>query len=608
MSGHVPEHIIRQIAHSVDFVGMVNRHCELKKSGRKFLALCPFHQEKTPSFTVDPEKGLYYCFGCKEGGNVFTFLQKTEGLDFGQALKKLAREAGVDLSPWREAEGPSRSEVERIRKINELAATYYQKCLQKAKAAERAREYLKERKISAESIQLWRLGYAPEGWDFFLSFAAKRDYPAELLERAGLVIAREDGGGHYDRFRNRLIFPIADGTGATIGFGARALSEDEQPKYINTPATVLFDKGSSFYGLANAREAVRAGGNAVIVEGYTDVIMAHQFGVAQTVAVLGTAFTQAHARVLEKLCGKVTLVFDADEAGEKSATRSLEILLGEDLDVAVTRLPGGQDPCEFLVERGGEAFHELLEGSEDFFEFRLKLASERHDLGTLAGRVAVFRDLAQLAEAVPDQAKWEMIVQQIAGQLGLSPASVGRYVEGRTARRARRPAPAAAAGKETLSADQLGAAELVGFLLVHPEFFEDARRRADISVLPDSKQKEVLEKLLDGLSEGESVDAGDFIGSLQDPMQISIASAAYAEEQHRRGWKTSLEQRLEGYLDYFTKGRNEEELARLYRATTTTPGSQLTHEQLARYLEQVRERGRKMNAEFRGERENLSHG
>ncbi|MHC4789738.1 MAG: DNA primase, partial [Planctomycetota bacterium] len=335
MAGRVPEHVIQQIIRSVDFVRLASRYCDLKKKGKSYWGLCPFHKEKTPSFSVDPENGLYYCFGCKEGG---------------------------------------KGEMARLREVNELATSFYEKCLEKGRGCQAAQDYLKQRRISADSVQLWRIGYAPEGWDHFLKCALGRSFEPELLVKAGLALERTGAPGHYDRFRNRLMFPIADGAGRTIGFGARALTPEDEPKYLNSPETPLFNKGRCFFGLSQAREAIRSGKSAVVLEGYTDVIMAHQCEVRETIAVLGTALTEEHARTLGRLCERVVLVFDADEAGRKSAMRSVEVLLNEEMEIRVAGLPAGEDPCDYVLAHGGEAFRRLLAESHGFFEFRLAVA------------------------------------------------------------------------------------------------------------------------------------------------------------------------------------------------------------------------------------------
>jgi len=609
LSRNVPDHIIRQILESTDFVALAGRYCQLKARGKKYLALCPFHKEKTPSFTIDAEKGLFYCFGCKEGGNVFTFLQKMEGLDFGQALEKLAAEAGIDLERWRGLPGASGGEREKLYEVNELAAAFYRKCLQKTEGGKEAASYMARRGINEDSIARWGLGYAPEGWDHLLRFAAGRRYRPQLLERAGLVVAREGATGHYDRFRNRVMFPIRERGGRTIGFGARAMTEDEEPKYLNTPQTAIFNKGSCFYGLSMAKEAIRTKGTAIVMEGYTDVIMSHQFGVQEAIGVLGTSLTMDHARTLRRLCERVILVFDADEAGLKSAIRSVQVLLGEDLDVAVAMLPQGQDPCALLAERGVEEFRKILDGSQDAFRFRLELAAQTHDLRTVGGRSAAFREVAELALRVKDEAKRDIIVRTLAEEIGITPASAWAYIERNWPRGSRRGGdyePAGAA--ESPSADSLCAQWLLGVTLAEPETTRKVADAFDQSLLDDCTAKKVLERRLDYFREHGTCDARQFVHSLKQEDELDVAAQAWATADRVRARQGSVEAVLEDqfrFLDEKRERRRIEELSPAQTArdapTTSTTSAPvagrtedtLAEEQLKAYVEMMRDRDRR---------------
>ena len=608
MSRNVPEHVIRQIVDATDFVALVSRYCRLKARGNKYWALCPFHKEKTPSLSIDAEKGLFYCFGCNEGGNVFTFLEKMEGLDFGQALQQLAAGAGVDLSRYRGAPDASSGEQQNLYEVNELAAAFYRKCFEKTEGGKQAAEYVAQRGINEDSAVRWQLGYAPEGWDHFLRFATGRRYKPNLLERAGLVVAREGTTGHYDRFRNRLMFPIQERGGRTVGFGGRTLHEEEDPKYLNTPETAIFSKGSCFYGLSVAKEAIRSKRTAVLVEGYTDVIMSHQFGVQEVVGVLGTSLTEDHARLLRRLCDRVILVFDADEAGLKSAVRSVEVLLGEDLDVYVATLPPGQDPCALLVEQGIEEFRKILDQSEDFFQFRLGLATKTHGLGTVSGRTAAFREVAELALSVKDVAKRDMIVRNLAQEAGITPASAWGYIERSWAGRRR-----FAEGKQEpnasvrSSADSLWASQVIGFLLAHPEFAQEAAERIDSSLLAESGERKVLERLLHYCREHGELAPREFLHSLARDDEVAIASRCAATADSVKLQHISLEERLQGLLGFL---EDREERQRLHDLSPTTaapaavttaasaPGAgnrqkTLTEDQLRAYYEKMRERDRR---------------
>ena len=560
MAGRVPEHVIEQILRSVDFLRIVGRHCELTRKGKNYWACCPFHEEKTPSFSIDPEKGLYHCFGCKEGGNVFTFLEKMEGLSYMEALRRLASEAGVDLGRYQSEPGPSRDESARLRGLNELACNYYQQCLLKSEAGARARDYLAGRRINGESVEKWRLGYAPDGWDYVLNLAAKRGIDAEQVVRAGLAIRREDSPGCYDRFRNRLMFPIGDSAGRVIGFGARALSDEDQPKYLNSPETPLFSKGRCFFGLAQARAQIRTGGTAVLLEGYTDVIMAHQEGVEETLAVLGTALTQDHARLLNRLCERVVLIFDADEAGLKSTLRSIEVLLGEELEILVATLPAGQDPCEFIVASGGEAFRERVEGARGFFEYRLEMARNQYDTTSIDGRMAAFRDVMELGITVRDPARRDVIVRHAAHELGIGENAAWDYVRRNWALRAAPRRRAAAGPTQTaprLSAEQVLPAELLGLLLENPELVPEAAGRLEAGQLRDCPETQALERLLQEGTRRGGLDVARFVSSLGG--LAGAAARAMAEEKARteRMANADARERFELYMHYLERRKKQ---------------------------------------------------
>jgi DNA primase len=544
----------------VDFVRVVGRHCDLKQRGKKFWACCPFHEEKTPSFSLDPDNGLYYCFGCKEGGSVFTFLEKMEGLSFIEALRKLASEAGIDLSGYEAESGPSRDESARLRGLNELACNYYQQCLLKSNAGAHARDYLARRRINEPSIEKWRLGYAPEGWENVLNLAGKRGFRPEEVTRAGLAVRRDDSPGCYDRFRNRLMFPIGDAAGRVIGFGARALNDEDQPKYLNSPETPLFSKGRCFFGLSQARAAIRTGGTAVLLEGYTDVIMAHQEGVEETLAVLGTALTQDHARALDRLCERVVLIFDADEAGQKSTQRSIEVLLNEELELLVATLPEGQDPCDFIVASGGQAFRERIEKARGFFEYRLETARKQYDTSSIDGRMAAFRDVMELGIMVRDPARRDVIVRHSAHELGIGENAAWDYVKRNWARHAAprkgtdvqraEPAP-------KLSAEQLLPSELLGLLLENPELVPEAAGRVKAAELMDCAQTQVLARLLrDGARKGR-LDVGRFVASLGELAGAAAQAVAQEKARAERIAGAGAHERFELYMRYMERRRKK---------------------------------------------------
>jgi DNA primase len=368
--GRIPSETIEAIRDRVDIVDLVGRYVALRRAGRSFKGLCPFHSEKTPSFQVNPELDIFHCFGCGEGGNAFGFLMRHENLTFPEAVRLLGREVGIEI-PEAGTEGESGS-GERLRDANELAQRVYRAALA-GREGELARSYLAGRGLDLEAAERFGLGYAPDRWDAVASALARAKTPVELGERAGLLAPRRSGG-HYDRLRHRLTFPIRDVRGRVIGFGGRALAPDQEPKYLNTPETPVFRKREAFYGLPDALEAIRRQGRAVVVEGYFDRIALERAGVAESLATCGTALTPEHARNLRRRTREVVLLFDGDDAGRRAALRSLEVLLPEGLRVRAGALPAGDDPDTFLAREGADALRRLVDEAPPALEGAIRSA------------------------------------------------------------------------------------------------------------------------------------------------------------------------------------------------------------------------------------------
>lgn len=396
---------------------------QLSPSGRRMKALCPFHAEKTPSFVVNIEQQTYYCFGCHEHGDLFGFVQRFHNLDFRQAMELLARRAGVVLDDVPAGSHSSRQDsVVGLYDVLGDAAEYYHRFLLEDPAARPAREYLHERGIERSSWDRFQLGYSPQEWDACLKFAAGKGFSPELLERVGLVRKREHGGGYYDYFRGRIMFPIADPQGRTIGFGARTLGDDV-PKYLNSPKTRLFDKSRVLYGLNHARRGIQREKKVAIVEGYTDAIVAHQAGLDYFAANLGTAFTADNARRLGRLAPSVVLIFDGDAAGQRASERSLDLLVSEDLDVRVCVLPAGKDPCDSVIELGAEEFRRRLEkDSMSIFEFKWKVTMESADTreAGAALRARALDEFLALLGRVPNIVGRKLQMREFAEKIGVS--------------------------------------------------------------------------------------------------------------------------------------------------------------------------------------------
>lgn len=392
--GRIKEEDINIVRERSDIVEVVSDYVALKKKGRLFWGLCPFHQEKTPSFKVDPSSQLYHCFGCGEGGNVFTFMMKVDHLDFPEAVEVLANRVNYQLSYETQGSTGS-SKKNRIFEANHLAALFYQHVLWKTSEGNRGRLYLKKRGLRDDIVKRYGLGLAPQSWNSLGNYLAKKGFSREELIEAGLIIRGDKGV--YDRFRSRLIFPITDTRGRVVAFGGRVIG-DGQPKYLNSPETDIYHKGSMLYGLHMAKNEVIRKGTVLIVEGYTDVLALAQTGINNSVATLGTAFTAKHIELLKRFAERVVLIFDADAAGMKAAQsagsylsefrlprmgalQSLESQGGPSgLDVRVVVLPQNLDPADFVRSKGAESFRELVDSAEPFFDFYLTREIDKYNI------------------------------------------------------------------------------------------------------------------------------------------------------------------------------------------------------------------------------------
>jgi len=417
LKGSGPDHK-EEVRRRADIVSLIGEYVTLRKAGRNFLGLCPFHQEKTPSFTVSPDKQMFYCYGCSEGGDVFSFLMKLNHLTFPEALRQLAGKVGVVIpeKTLSREEKERYTLAEKIRRVNELSAVFYAGALQSPAGAE-AREYLRKRGIGEEAVRTFRLGFAPDGWRALLDHLGRKGVPAELAEQAGLLVPRSgEAKGHYDRFRGRLMIPIEDIDGHVIAFGGRVIGAG-QPKYMNSPESPVYIKGDNLYALARTREAIREKGFAILVEGYFDLIALWNAGIPNVVATLGTALTRAQVDLLRRYTPRVAAVFDPDEAGRKALARSLELFLAGDIHARAVILPDGQDPDLFVRTRGREKMEELLAGASPMAEYYIERI--------LGGRGTLEEDRDKLREAVAfiarigDAVERNLFVKKVAQALNV---------------------------------------------------------------------------------------------------------------------------------------------------------------------------------------------
>ena len=446
---------IEAVVAAADMVEIVGLHTQLKKAGRNFSGLCPFHQEKTPSFSVDPVEKLYYCFGCGEGGDVLSFVQKKENLDFSGAVEYLGERYGIALEyEETSARGAAeRRRRERLRALLEQACAYYERVLWQGRAAgaTAARDYLQVRGLTEQTARAFRLGYSRGGWQHLRDGALQKGYTEQELSDAGLAVAGKRGSV-YDRFRGRLMFPLADERGRVLGFGARALG-DEKPKYLNSPETPLYHKSEALFGLDKAKPAAGSQDRVYVVEGYTDVLALVQAGVTNVVASMGTALTEQQVQRLARLTRNVYLCFDADAAGLGAMGRALVLARRLGVTMHVVRVPEGLDPADLMLAgHSGDEFRELAENAQTLLQFQVRSVLSSHDLAKPDQRTRAFTLLRGVLAEAADPLERDDEVRYVADRLSLSEESVryllstaGASAGGRPAAQSERQSPAAAA-------------------------------------------------------------------------------------------------------------------------------------------------------------------
>jgi len=534
---------VSQVQQANDIVDVISEHLRLAKKGKEMVGLCPFHDDHRPSLTVNPAKQIFKCFACGAGGDVLKFVQLRENLSFGQAIERLAERAGIRIEQKQRAkdgtQASRQADAKDLARINAWALKFWRNNLEDERRGSFAREYIRGRQISDESVKNWALGLATDSWQELVDAGVSAKIPFKLLELAGLVNARDNGEGFYDKFRNRLMFPITDVTGRIIGFGGRNLASDGA-KYINSPTTVLFDKSRCLYGLQQSRHEIVSSGTAVVVEGYTDCIMAHQFGCQNVVATLGTSFTAGHARILRRYAEKVVLVFDSDTAGIAAANRALEICLAERIDIKVASVPKGKDPCDFLLSAGKEAFDELVAGAIDVMKFKWdRLTADFNNGGVFADKRAAIEEFLRVVAIAMSAGNLDpidrgLVVNQLSSIIGLDSRQINAELA-RIVKKLGNSINRSVKNQETINNVDTGEGfyaaaqrEVLEVLLNEPKLLDTARQRITVeafdvpifnqiaTVLFELPSHVLTISLKEILSKIESVEAGKVLTELAD--------------------------------------------------------------------------------------------
>lgn len=597
MAAYIPDDKISAIKDASDIVDIVSENVSLRRTGRNFLGLCPFHAEKTPSFTVSPDKQIFYCFGCGAGGNVFSFLMKHGGLTFPEAVGALARRYGIDL-PSRNLspqEKKKLTERETILTLNSEAAAFYQNCLLSPARGEQAMGYLLKRGMTRKTIDAFKLGFAPDGWDPLLRHLHSRRKPVEAALQAGLIVARKKGSGHYDRFRNRVIFPIFDGQNQAVGFGGRVM-DDALPKYLNSPETPVYHKSRSLYGLNRARQKCRQTGTVYVVEGYFDLLSMHQFGVENTVATLGTSLTTDHVQILKGFVGeggKAVLVYDSDQAGIKAAQRSVTVFQNGLLEARILVLPEGHDPDSFLMAHGPEDFLGAAEQAMGLMAFMLETAVSNYGL-SIEGKVRIVNDLKAAILAVGDPVARALQVKRLAERIGVDESIILQKVrqaaqapsksawlperQGRGSDSGKPPAPVRGA---TYRLER----QMVTMMLQFPEMIADIRQRR----IADRFADPVLAEIAKGIADRALPEGGDIAGLItrwENPeIKAEIARLSLIEEH----WDRSGCMRLINQFETIIRRRDKQALLKRIEAAERNGDVDLVVELLQEKQHQARE-------------------
>lgn len=507
----IPDSIIDQVQARNDIVEVVSSYIPLKKTGKSYKANCPFHHEKTPSFVVSQEKQIYHCFGCGVGGNVFSFVMRQENIEFPEAVELLAEKAGIKVPRSSGRSGEENALADRLFKINDLACSFFHDSLMRNKEA---LDYLASRGVGTDAVKRFRLGYAPDSWDSLGNYFKSKGFEAQIIEKAGLVIAN-DRGGHYDRFRKRVIFPISDLKSRTLGFGGRVM-DSSLPKYINSPETVIYSKGKNLYGLSVSRDDIKKAGHALIVEGYLDFLIPYQAGVKNLIATLGTALTIDQVKLLKRFAGTVVMVYDPDAAGEAASIRNLELFITEDVNVYIAELPPGLDPDSYIRKHGAESFNGVIKSSKNLFDYKLDKLVPKYDIASIYGKTRIAAEMLPTIEKIGNAVLKSTLIKRLADKLKIDEDALKVELkkikpEGQRRQYQQEEVPVAGASissrKEHVAAEKM----IIALLMEGGSFITKVAEDLRLEDFKDSTVQEVVAAVFELAKKNETVSAARLI-------------------------------------------------------------------------------------------------
>ncbi len=537
MAGIFSPHTLEQIRAASDVVEIIGSYIPLKRAGANFVALCPFHKEKTPSFHVNPHRQIFHCFGCHKGGDVFTFVKEYENIPFPDAVRRLAERAHIPIEfDQNPAHQETRQIKDRLLQIHEQIAQRWQNALASEAGGQVARDYLAKRGVSEEAVRLFRLGAAPESWDDTVNWARSKGFDLALAEQAGLILRKEGSDRYYDRFRGRLMFPICDEQGRVIAFSGRVLDPEQKGgKYVNSPETPIFTKSKVFYGLDKSKRAVLDAGFAVVCEGQLDLIACYMAGVQNIVAPQGTAFTAEHARILKRYVDEVVLCFDSDDAGQNAAVHSLDHLLASGLAVRVAVVPAPHDPDSFIKASGGEAFRQLIADADDFFDYYLKRLCRLNDVSSDKGRLVILREMADAIHKTGNAVLVDNYAQKTALRLAVNPDAV--RAEFRKLAKARPASPESSdeapphEAEESAPPPSPHEAWLLKLLLRHEAAAEWLAEHLDPEWLQHATVRTIVNARLQAQRDSTWTGVAGFLDQFEDPQAQAFISEAATDNR-----------------------------------------------------------------------------
>jgi len=545
MAGVMGPDLKEKIRDANDIVDVINSYVTLKRAGANFMARCPFHNEKTPSFNVNPSKQIFHCFGCHKGGDVFTFVQEFEHLSFPEAAKRLAERANIPLE-WDESSGDKQhgKTKDQLYKVHEELTERWHRLLLNDAKGEAGREYIKKRGIGEEAIEMFRIGFAPDEWADTLNWAKSKGYGIQLLSETGLVTSKEGSDHYYDRFRKRLMFPINDIQGRVIGFSGRVIDDKEKGgKYVNSPETLIFKKGKVLFGMDKARRAAVEKKAMIVCEGQLDTIACHVSGIKNVVAPQGTALTADHARVLKRHVSEVILCFDSDGAGQNAVQRSFDDLLATGTAVRVAQIPSPHDPDSFIQEHGPEAFRELTEGSPGYFDYLLTFLCGDNDRKSDSGRSAIVRGMSEAVNKTGDAVLIDTYAQKTSQQLGVA-AEAMRKEFSKSVGRPREQVEEIEQEFEIIEIPRPSTLEFWLLKLVVVECDEDLVewlfQHLDVSWVRHPIVRGALVFRLDRMADKGKFEIRDLLTSLQGSEGASLVTEAAADEREIPNQKAQL--------------------------------------------------------------------